>query len=419
MRAPKALFLSVAFTLACGLACNKEKPQAPEDKASAESKKSDGDEKKPGKKKGDDDGKEPAKNDDGDKKADGDDKKKGGADKKKGEAAPPKKEKLASDKIAAYWAAMSEGRKATLAKKYGDAYAAFDKALKVLPDDARAVSERGYAKLLAKDYKGAVADLDKAVVRTSDKKLLGQIYYNYGLAAEGEGDAEAARAAFARSNTYNPTPAAKKKLDGKSTCTAVIDHKPPTDHKTFASWKEAYESIRTDNEDLEKWESEAVSLNKGFCTNKWKKGDACVAVVHAFMMHTLYILVPTKEGKVVTFDLDMVGGRCGGEVTAQLVSDEGDVTHAHWKSNQGVGIYVTEKNGEIVPCGEKDTECSMACGSEAESFGDLFVDKVSGDPMLFVGREEDGGKDPLKITVEMPTVTIKGKGCDAERPLAK
>lgn len=400
MRSISALFLVVSLALAC----NKEKPAAPDDKPAAESKKDE-----PAKKKGED-----KKSDD--KKDEAEPKKKAP---KKDEAAP-KKQKAAPDTIAAYWKAMTDGRKATLAKKYDDAYAAFDKALKSVPDDARALSERGYAKLLAKDYKGAVADLDKSVVRTSDKKLLGQIYYNYGLAAEGEGDTEAARSAFARSNAYNPTPAAKKKLDGKSVCTAVIEeHKPSTDAHEFASWKLAYEELRKSHEDLDAWVSEETTLGKGFCTNKWKKGDACVVVTQDVMLHELYVLVPTKAGKVVSFELEMVGGRCGGEIEAKLVSDEGDVTHLNWRSSQGIPVFVTEKGGEIVPCGEKDTDCSTACGDDATTFADLFIAKDKGESMLYVGREADSDKDPLKVTVEMPTVTIKGKGCDAERPLAK
>lgn len=391
MRSLSALFLVVSLSLAC----NKEKPAAPAEPAEKKeqpSKKSEAkDEDKPVEKK---------------------------KTAKKPEP-PPQKQKADSDKLSTYWKAMNEGRKATLAKKYDDANAAFDKALKAMPDDARALSERGYAKLLAKDWKGAVSDLDKAVVRTSDKKLLGQIYYNYGLAAEGQGDAEAARAAFARSNTYNPTPAAQKKLGGKSSCPAVIElEKPTSNHETFASWKAAYEHIAGDDGALEKWSSEETTL-KTFCSNPWKKGAACVAVINRFMLHELYVLTPTSEGKIASFGMEMVGGRCGGDIEAKLVSDEGDVTHVHWKAMQGIPTMVVEKNGEIVECGEKDDDCMTACGGDATTLADLFIAKDKGEPMLYVGREEDAGKDPVTIKVEMPTVTIKGKGCDVERPLAR
>jgi tetratricopeptide (TPR) repeat protein len=395
MRSLSALFLVVSLALAC----NKEKP-APDGKSAAESKKED-------KKKGDD-------------KADDD---KPTADKKKTkQPEAPKKQpskKADSDKLATYWKSMTEGRKATLAKKYDDAYAAFDKALVAMPDDARAISERGYARLLAKDYKGAVADLDKAVARTSDKKLLGQIYYNYGLAAEARGDAEAARAAFVRSNEYNPTTAAKNKIEGKSSCPAVIaDKAPSSESKTYGSWKEAYEDARKDFEDLEAWTSESASL-KTFCTNDWKKGAACFAKLGSTILQEGRLYVPTPAGKIARFDLDMVGGRCGGDIEGKIVSDEGDVTHIHWTAAQGIPVMLAEKNGEMVPCTEKDTSCMTACGDDAVNVGDLFIAKDKGESMLYIGRPQESGKDPLKVTVEMPTVTIKGKGCDSERPLAK
>lgn len=341
---------------------------------------------------------------------------------KKAKPEPPKKEpnkKADEGKLATYWKAMNDGRNATRAKKYDEAYAAFDKALVAMPDDARAISERGYAKLLAKDYKGAIADLDRAVARTKDRKLLGQIYYNYGLAAEAKGDAAAAKAAFARSNEYNPTPAAKKKLDGEKACTAIITAEVSSVSKrTFGSWKEAYEETRKDHDYLDAWKSEDATL-AALCSNKWSKGAACVAKLGQWGIFEGRLYVPTHDGKVVTFDLTVVGGRCGGDIEPKVVSDEGDVTHVFWKATQGTSVLLADKNGELVPCGEKDTDCTAACGDDEVSYADLFVSKDSGESLLYVGREEDNGKDPLTLSVEMPVVKIKGKGCDGERPLAR
>jgi len=329
---------------------------------------------------------------------------------------PPKKAE--HETLATYWKAMNDGRAATRAKKWEDAYAAFDRALKAMPDDARAISERGYAKLLAKDYVGAIADLDRAVARTKDRKLLGQIYFNNGLAAEAKGDAAAARAAFARSNEYNPTPAAKKKLEGQTTCTAVITAEPPSSPpKTYATWRSAYDDARKEFEDLEEWSSEGATLGK-FCSNKWSSGAACVATLGIGNFEgRLY--VPTKAGKIAMFELALVGGRCGGSIEPKVVSDEGDVTHVSWKTSQGISVLLTEKNGEMVDCGEKDLDCTSACGDDEITYNDLFVAKDSGESMLFVGREADKDKDPLTLSVEMPVVKIKGKGCDTERPLAR
>lgn len=341
---------------------------------------------------------------------------------KKPKAEPPKKpasKKVEGDTLTTYWKAMNDGRKATLAKKYDDAYAAFDRALVAMPDDARAISERGYAKLLAKDYVGAVADLDKAVARTKDRKLLGQIYYNYGLAAEAKGDAAAAKAAFARSNEYNPTPAAAKKLGDQPACTAIIAAEAPSaSQKTFGSWKEAYESTRKDFAELPAWSSEASTL-ASLCSNKWSKGASCVAKLGEFPLFEARLYTPTSDGKVVMFELAVAGGRCGAEIDVKLTSDEGDVAHVSWETRQGISVLLTEKNGEMVECTEKDDNCMSACGDDEVTYADLFVAKDKGESMLYVGREAENDKDPIKLSVEMPVVKIKGKGCDAERPLAR
>jgi hypothetical protein len=121
----------------------------------------------------------------------------------------------------------------------------------------------------------------------------------------------------------------------------------------------------------------------------------------------------------VRFSLDFVGGRCGGSIDAKLQQDENDLNHVSWSSTQGVSILVTEKNGEMVACGEKDESCTSACGEDSVIYSDLFVAKDKGEATLFVSREAEKGKDPLTVTVDMPVVKIKGNGCDAERSLAK
>ena len=66
-----------------------------------------------------------------------------------------------------------------MAKKYPDAIAAFDEALAAIPSDARATSERGYARFLSGDDKGAEKDFNAAIdeVPKSDKKLTAQILF--------------------------------------------------------------------------------------------------------------------------------------------------------------------------------------------------------------------------------------------------
>ncbi|MBL8721458.1 MAG: tetratricopeptide repeat protein [Myxococcales bacterium] len=413
MHLARPLVALALSTVLFGAACKEDKPADP----GKDKKESKGEDKKADDKKADDKKADDKKADD--KKADDKPEKK--PDDKKATLAPPAKQApKAADKskVAAYWKAMTEGRKATVAKNYDDAAKAFDKALEAIPEDARAISERGYARVLAKDWKAAVADLDKAAARTKDKKLLGQIWFNYGLAAEGQGQKEKARAAFARSNELNPSKAAKAKLGAESVCVATTSSDAPSAATVHDSWKAAYEAMQKEEEALPAWTGEAEL--SAICQPGWKKDKACAATPVGFMIKNLFLLVPAKDGKIHRYALAMVGGRCGGEIESKIATDTTDLVHLHWRSRQGLPVFVTEKNGEMVPCGETDTECSTACGEENDDFGDLFVDKQTGVADAYVGRAgSDDGKDPVMVTLEAPVVKVKGKGCDKELVLAK
>jgi hypothetical protein len=94
--------------------------------------------------------------------------------------------------------------------------------VRAVPRDARARSERGYAKYLSGDNTGAGVDFDDAVdlVPASDKILAAQIYFNEGLVADKAGMTLAAAGYYRQSYELNPTAAAKSKM---SACPVVIE----------------------------------------------------------------------------------------------------------------------------------------------------------------------------------------------------
>lgn len=337
-------------------------------------------------------------------------------------AEPPKKsapKALSADEaksLASYRKSLEEGRKATRDKKFADAVAAFDKALVAVPDDARAYGERGYAHILAKEFKQGLADLDLAAAHTGDKKLLAMLWFNYGLAAEGLGDAEKARAAFARSNALNPTKAAKDKIAGKLACAATFDEKDDGAEHSFDDWKSAYEAARKDDETLPAWVDDATP--KALCGDAWKKGEPCLHSSPNFMLATADLYVQIAGGKVVRRELDMAGGRCGGAVNAKIAGNGDGVVHVRVDTEQGIPVYVSEnKAGEIVDC-EPGMECMTACGDPGHTFRDLFVDAATGTVLLDVVREADGDKDPLTVNRAGKLVDVKGAGCDRSMTLA-
>jgi tetratricopeptide (TPR) repeat protein len=91
-----------------------------------------------------------------------------------------------------YLAELGRGRKATLAKDFAQADEHFSKCLEVLPSDARALAERGYARLLASKLSEAEADLAAAARSAPSSAVLVQILHNQMLVARQRGDEEAA-----------------------------------------------------------------------------------------------------------------------------------------------------------------------------------------------------------------------------------
>ena len=126
-------------------------------------------------------------------------------------------------KLAAYVHAIARGRKATLAKNWPEASAAFDEALANKPRDARALAEKGYAELLEKNFHSAERDLAEASA-TTDAKLGAQIWFNLGLVDEGLQQDDDALVDFWFANKLQPSRAAQAKLAGRSVCPVRASH---------------------------------------------------------------------------------------------------------------------------------------------------------------------------------------------------
>lgn len=106
---------------------------------------------------------------------------------------------------------LARGRKATVAKDYAAAVGHFDRALAAEPGDARALSERGYAHLLAGELDAAAKDLEAAAKRAGSAELLRQILFNQATVAEKRGDTKAAEALRAQRDELGSAKRSKNK----------------------------------------------------------------------------------------------------------------------------------------------------------------------------------------------------------------
>lgn len=251
----------------------------------------------------------------------------------------------------AYAAALVEGRKATLAKSYKAAVDAFTRALAAIPRDGRALSERGYAHFLDKDYGHAETDFEFALasIATTDKKLLAQVEYNLGLVAEAQEHPGVAAGYFHRSYELNPTDAAKKRMGACPVTQSV----PAVN--VFAS-RAAAES--TGGAPLE-----ALDGVAGAFTQPTGNGTANV-------------LVPIDGGALARVEVGIFGvWRCGylAEITAERSSDTWKIVYQAYRGMttmvcwcDGVMCDNTGSDPSAGPPCKCDPYCPLICAAGAD-----------------------------------------------------
>jgi hypothetical protein len=83
-----------------------------------------------------------------------------------------------------YQKALKQGRALHKKKKYPEAVAAFQEALKAIPDDPRALSELGYAAYFDKDFALARESTQKSIDLSADANIKAASLYNLGLIYE-------------------------------------------------------------------------------------------------------------------------------------------------------------------------------------------------------------------------------------------
>jgi hypothetical protein len=332
---------------------------------------------------------------------------------------PAAKQAVPKDVALAYGKAMERGRSLTRSKKFDEAIAAFDDALKALPGSARAISERGYAKLLAGKLEDARRDLRLAEASTKDSKLLAQIHYNHGLVAEKLGKPEEAKAAFARSNALRPTQAAASKV-GLATCVAVVETQNlkaavAKDHLAMFKMLEAnaqdHTTVASNEEAKTGLTARIAPEHREMVISYPSGGDGAGGAwnLHPWVKTPAGMLFAT--GAVAThFDMP-----CGGDLTATSRTNDGlqlvMVSHA-----SGMRIPLCESDaGELVDCGDNDIPATSACGESAPEVTYVVFDLAKKSVAATVSFTDDG-KAP-KVRLDARKLLVEGAGCSIGLPL--
>jgi len=325
----------------------------------------------------------------------------------------------------AFWAAIQQGRKLTASKDYTGAVASFDAALMQIPEHPRALSGRGYARLLAGELDAAEADLRKASAAPGTAKIESAIEFNLGLLAEKRGDNEGARRRFAVANTLRPSKAAADKLAGAATCPAEVVYEDGSELYTdFADlWGRL---LKDEVVSAEPRPADEKAARAAVCNSDAVNGevlanpDACTGTDPWLVTHERdwqwvhYVIETADAGQWRVYEVGTGGfARCGQR--DKLTITRGEVTVVHRETGYGMVVDVMEgKDGEIVDC-DGDAECFTACGEDEVEVVDYLISPLNPDAIR-ISRSALAG---VQVVVKGMEVRLQGGGCDQVVALAK
>lgn len=323
----------------------------------------------------------------------------------------------------AFWTAIRSGRSATAGGKLDDAITAYDAALAIALEHPRALSGRGYARLLAGDLDVATADLELALAMNPSREIQGAAHFNLGLVAEKRGDPAEATRHFQLSNKIRPSkPAARKLAHSAPVCAADIDDEVEMP-RHFDSWLALARVVMEDRAPATEAEARRV-----LCTvdddDDGEDDDGCagpgpwhiISDTGDFGQH--HLALPDATG------LRVLGlqtwGPGGGRCTSyeELAFGAGDPMLLTYRSGEGI-LAPVDADGEE-ECDEIEEDCEYACTDEMNvTLEYTLVDRKSLRRLMRVsatGVELDAGGrtggPQLAAKLVAGGLRITGDGCD-------
>lgn len=327
---------------------------------------------------------------------------------------------LTTEQRQAYSAALVEGRKATVAKRWSDAVAAFDRALAIVPSDARALSERGYAQLLGGHPESAKHDFKRAraTCDPKDAKLAAQIEFNLGLACDALADMGVddqlrgeAVGHYRRSNDLAPSKAAASKMGG---CPASWG---PAKSATFASRSDVEAKLSVSHADWEELDDPG-----GVWVHREQTGTD--------------VIVPIDAGRWAHVIVGTTAlWHCGtlGELTVEKQGPAWKVTYQSHRNSMSDGLcfcsdgVVCDAPGHAPngapKCACAEPECPMVCGGSELPEGDhseTFIDQKTG-AGIWRTQVDHAYVGEITFDVDLSTRRFHGTGlgCIADIALPK
>jgi Tfp pilus assembly protein PilF len=205
-----------------------------------------------------------------------------------------------------YVEAIRAGRERTQAQDYEEAVVAYTAALAAIPGDARALSGRGYARLLAGRFDEAEGDLRAALAAGPPSKLEAAIEFNFGMLEERRGNDPEAERHFTRSWQLRPTKAAREKLrtTDSAPCPGVeLTHEAPIHHAGWLSlWRSMNETLKVVAGDgASEVPADDAAAKNSLCEDDACSGDPPWVVVlrpdaSTWEQHAVAVVKPASPG---------------------------------------------------------------------------------------------------------------------------
>jgi hypothetical protein len=309
------------------------------------------------------------------------------------------KGKLSAADQKKYKQLLNKGRELENKKKYVEAIAAFDDALKVAKDDATVLTEIGWTAYLAKDYDKAETYTRKALANESTPNIRGAAFYNLGLVQEKRGDRAGAIKSYTESlkARWNATVrGALAKLD-PAAAAALDPFKPQALAGPFKSIDDYCKPKRTkptgdDPETCECSDGKAATgSTKPFEALTWVTRK-CEAGDHIMTNYDLAAKVGGSWYVAEVAETD-ANFHCDNDVDSQTIKIEG-----------GRGVFRLSEHGGCMR-GEYSSDFTE---DQLVVVGIGSSGKPSATPAIIVGRHEESAEldengEPKKTTVSVDT----------------
>ncbi|RYE84183.1 MAG: tetratricopeptide repeat protein, partial [Myxococcales bacterium] len=328
-----------------------------------------------------------------------------------------------------YIEALAQGRVKTRKKDFAGAVAAFDQALEASPHDARALAERGFARLQTGDLDGAERDMHAALDRTPDRAVLSATTYNLALVADKRGN-KALGDELREAARGNRRPGSQG-----GTCDSIVRRgkqvEDPSELKTLQTLRQVRAELMSHAAIFsETIEPPLPTTNEEGELRKAMLGDG-PGPWELTVGNARHLLFGQPGDYRLRLGVDgRTFSRCGGPLSSRVDLGGHPVASSVYQDLTMVFMCTSEKkSGELFACGSTDAPDEQPAGSACFSPWSYTIratvyDRATGEARLSVRQERSVEKeglpgDTVRVLPRADGAQLLGGGCNQLEPFVK